>query len=258
MMEDDADDDDDDNCAAIKCLKPTGEEVNWVQCDRCEEWYHLLCVGLGADEVTEDEEYECFKCKNRDSALTFVSSNGTPNTEGVVRNSLRESITISTSSGVMTTRETELVTVKDVEITPPEKINTSPQKIVRTQSPIKIQEFCSQKSLAGKVSESAVMKCVSEGGDLLSSVIPGEDIEEELIAMEEDSNHGDTGQDSNHGDTGHEVKDGSPTDSVVVADIMDGMMTRLESPVITTKPSTDEIEEMSPDIESIVQTADES
>ncbi|XP_062579328.1 lysine-specific demethylase 5A-like isoform X2 [Saccostrea cucullata] len=259
MMEDDADDDDDDNCAAIKCLKPTGEEVNWVQCDRCEEWYHLLCVGLGADEVTEDEEYECFKCKNRDSALTFVSSNGTPNTEGVVRNSLRESITISTSSGLMTTRETELVTVKDVEITPPEKINTSPQKIVRTQSPIKIQEFCSQKSLAGKVSESAVMKCVSEGGDLLSSVIPGEDIEEELIAMEkEDSNHGDTGQDSNHGDTRHEVKDGSPTDSVVVADIMDGMMTRLESPVITTKPSTDEIEEMSPNIESIVQTADES
>lgn len=35
-----------------------------MQCDRCEEWYHLLCVGLGDDEVTEDEEYECFKCKN--------------------------------------------------------------------------------------------------------------------------------------------------------------------------------------------------
>lgn len=38
-------------------------EVNWVQCDRCEEWFHLLCVGLAEDEVSEEEEYECFKCK---------------------------------------------------------------------------------------------------------------------------------------------------------------------------------------------------
>lgn len=37
--------------------------MNWVQCDRCEEWFHLLCVGLGDDEITEDEEYECFRCK---------------------------------------------------------------------------------------------------------------------------------------------------------------------------------------------------
>lgn len=64
MEDEDDDENDDENCSAIKCLKPTGEEVNWVQCDRCEEWYHLLCVGLGDDEVTEDEEYECFKCKN--------------------------------------------------------------------------------------------------------------------------------------------------------------------------------------------------
>ncbi|KAL5014006.1 hypothetical protein ScPMuIL_008276 [Solemya velum] len=62
MMDDDEDGDEDD-CAAIKCLKPIGDEVNWVQCDRCEEWFHLLCVGLGDDEITEDEEYECFRCK---------------------------------------------------------------------------------------------------------------------------------------------------------------------------------------------------
>jgi len=49
-----------------------GEEVNWVQCDRCEAWYHLLCVGLGEEEITEDEEYECFKCKNRDCPTSYI------------------------------------------------------------------------------------------------------------------------------------------------------------------------------------------
>lgn len=38
--------------------------MNWVQCDLCELWFHLLCVGLGEDEVTEDEDYVCFKCRN--------------------------------------------------------------------------------------------------------------------------------------------------------------------------------------------------
>jgi len=58
------DDDDDDECSAAKCLKPTGEEVNWVQCDRCEKWFHLLCVGLGEDEVSESEDYVCHRCRH--------------------------------------------------------------------------------------------------------------------------------------------------------------------------------------------------
>ncbi|XP_052282476.1 lysine-specific demethylase 5A-like isoform X2 [Dreissena polymorpha] len=62
MMADEDEDDNDEDCAALKCLKPTGE-VNWVQCDRCEEWFHLLCVGLAEDEVNEEEEYECFNCR---------------------------------------------------------------------------------------------------------------------------------------------------------------------------------------------------
>ena len=36
-----------------------------MQCDRCEEWFHLLCVGLAEDEVSEEEDYECFLCKQR-------------------------------------------------------------------------------------------------------------------------------------------------------------------------------------------------
>lgn len=50
-----------------------GEEVNWVQCDHCEEWYHLLCVGLGTDEVKEDEDYKCFKCSDNNSTTIIPS-----------------------------------------------------------------------------------------------------------------------------------------------------------------------------------------
>nr|KAG5711307.1 hypothetical protein BaRGS_006004 [Batillaria attramentaria] len=58
----DSDDDNDEDCSAAKCLRPIGEEVNWVQCDKCELWFHLLCVGLGKDEVSEEEDYVCFTC----------------------------------------------------------------------------------------------------------------------------------------------------------------------------------------------------
>ena len=34
-----------------------------MQCDRCEEWFHLLCIGLGEDEISEHEDYVCYKCK---------------------------------------------------------------------------------------------------------------------------------------------------------------------------------------------------
>ena len=39
-------------------------DINWVQCDRCEKWFHLLCIGLGEDEVSENEDYVCYTCKH--------------------------------------------------------------------------------------------------------------------------------------------------------------------------------------------------
>lgn len=38
-------DEDDEICSAKKCLRPLGDDINWVQCDCCEKWYHLLCIG---------------------------------------------------------------------------------------------------------------------------------------------------------------------------------------------------------------------
>ncbi|GFS49370.1 hypothetical protein NPIL_411092 [Nephila pilipes] len=52
-----------DVCSAAGCLRPIGEAVNWVQCDGgCEQWFHLLCVGLDVTEVSETEDYICPNC----------------------------------------------------------------------------------------------------------------------------------------------------------------------------------------------------
>ncbi|GIY53836.1 lysine-specific demethylase 5A [Caerostris extrusa] len=53
----------DESCSAEGCLRPIGEAVNWVQCDGgCEQWFHLLCVGLDVTEVSESEDYICPNC----------------------------------------------------------------------------------------------------------------------------------------------------------------------------------------------------
>lgn len=182
-----------------------GEEVNWVQCDRCEEWYYLLCVGLGIDEVIEDEEYECFKCKNSDSGLIyvyffFISVEGVVNSlresmeylfmivnsEGVVRNSMvRESIIISILSGVAVIREIEVFFREDIEVGFREKIGSV---FVQIQLFIKIQEFCLQKFFASsKVLEGVVFKLVIEKLEAESFVIFEEEEEELLEDSVEDS-----------------------------------------------------------------------
>lgn len=43
--------------------------MNWVQCDGgCEQWFHLLCVGLDVTEVSETEDYICPNCMNQESS----------------------------------------------------------------------------------------------------------------------------------------------------------------------------------------------
>lgn len=52
------------DCSANpKCLRPVGKEVHWVQCDGCELWFHLHCIGLKPEQVSEDEDFICRSCK---------------------------------------------------------------------------------------------------------------------------------------------------------------------------------------------------
>lgn len=53
------------DCSATKCLKPIGDEVDWVQCDACQLWFHLLCIGLGKEEVAAVDNFMCIQCRRK-------------------------------------------------------------------------------------------------------------------------------------------------------------------------------------------------
>jgi len=57
-----ADSDDDCSASSPKCRRPTGKQVHWVQCDECELWYHLFCIGLKPHNIKEDEDFNCKNC----------------------------------------------------------------------------------------------------------------------------------------------------------------------------------------------------
>ncbi|XP_044742185.1 lysine-specific demethylase lid-like isoform X2 [Chrysoperla carnea] len=60
--------DEEDDCAAGVCLRPSGTEVDWVQCDGgCNQWFHMLCVGLAKHDLAEDEDYVCNSCVGKDN-----------------------------------------------------------------------------------------------------------------------------------------------------------------------------------------------
>lgn len=33
-------------CAVRYCEKPNAKVVQWIQCDKCQKWYHFQCIGL--------------------------------------------------------------------------------------------------------------------------------------------------------------------------------------------------------------------
>ncbi|XP_020280192.1 lysine-specific demethylase 5A isoform X2 [Pseudomyrmex gracilis] len=63
--------DEEDDCAAENCLRPSGKEVDWVQCDGgCEGWFHMHCVGLDRTDIAEEDDYICSNCKDADQSAS--------------------------------------------------------------------------------------------------------------------------------------------------------------------------------------------
>uniref|UniRef100_A0A3B1KA19 [histone H3]-trimethyl-L-lysine(4) demethylase n=1 Tax=Astyanax mexicanus TaxID=7994 RepID=A0A3B1KA19_ASTMX len=52
-------------CPAESCRQPAGDEVYWVQCDCCNQWFHMVCVGVSA-KMAAEEDYVCVSCSSRD------------------------------------------------------------------------------------------------------------------------------------------------------------------------------------------------
>lgn len=49
-------------CSAPQCKKPIADQISWVQCDRCQEWFHCICVGLTKEYAEKIDKYNCKKC----------------------------------------------------------------------------------------------------------------------------------------------------------------------------------------------------
>ena len=64
-------------CSAPHCKKPIGDQISWVQCDRCQDWFHCICVGLTKEYAEKIDKYICKKC------LALVGTGGSGVSGGV-------------------------------------------------------------------------------------------------------------------------------------------------------------------------------
>ncbi|KAH7715750.1 hypothetical protein AAVH_16879 [Aphelenchoides avenae] len=54
--------DEDDKCASRYCRRPGDHKLlKWIQCDRCDRWYHCVCV-WGKNEARPVAEFSCARC----------------------------------------------------------------------------------------------------------------------------------------------------------------------------------------------------
>ena len=55
-------------CKWKECKRPRDKILNWIECERCKEWFHVSCVEL--EEVDSEAMFACLQCwepKNQDT-----------------------------------------------------------------------------------------------------------------------------------------------------------------------------------------------
>ena len=95
-------------CASRQCEQPRGQSIDWVQCDECARWYHIICVGITVN-TARNEDFKCTSCEHPSrrqirrkcgtcGKMVCVLPNNTPRTHGPLQNRCQLSGTDETSS----------------------------------------------------------------------------------------------------------------------------------------------------------------
>ena len=56
-------------CAFLRLASQFDDKIEWLQCDQCEDWFHMMCEGISGCEypqVVLMASYICSKCRELD------------------------------------------------------------------------------------------------------------------------------------------------------------------------------------------------
>ena len=65
----------DECCAAGNCIMDDSDNIQWIMCEICDEWFHAKCVGQGdktAEELEAIVDYCCPRCEKIKQKISVV------------------------------------------------------------------------------------------------------------------------------------------------------------------------------------------
>ena len=45
-------------------IELNNEDINWIQCTSCAAWYHMECLGMGDEDIGQDDDWFCDVCRS--------------------------------------------------------------------------------------------------------------------------------------------------------------------------------------------------
>lgn len=89
-------------CSAPQCICPMANQISWVQCDLCQQWFHLLCVGLTPESVEKIDIYNCCLCKRKSISERKALIGGVGERKSPSHGPERKGLTVASTSSSST------------------------------------------------------------------------------------------------------------------------------------------------------------